>query len=145
MSKTPASRRLIRRLLVGVLVSTQMVIAANACSGVSGMPMIEEDWPANAAIAPDPRVAAHPRDDLGADCRHLDPALPSLYIARGQYGQQSADDGLAPAVPAALLTSYYKLPPHSASSVRVGAASRPNGRPAAVDPPHAILHCCFRI
>jgi hypothetical protein len=149
-----ASRRSICRLLIGVLASTQLAIAAYACSGMSRMLMLEDDQPAGAAvamakldlaspIASDPGVAANHGVDAG--CGRLDPAFPNLCVAHYQYGQQSADHSPAPTVPAALLTSLYTLPPLGESSERTGLASGPNSARAAADPHHATLHCCLRI
>jgi hypothetical protein len=153
-----ASRRLVCRLLIGVLLSTQLAIAAYACSGMSRMLIPEQDQPANAAIAmagldlaspiasnPGAGAAANQGNGMDAGCGRLDPAFPNLCVAHYQYGQQSADHSAAPTVPAALLTSLYTLPPLGESSERTGLASGPNSARAAADPPHATLHCCLRI
>ena len=151
------SRRSICRLLIGVLVSTQLAIAAYACNGISRMAMRGQELPVGTAMAmarPDladpagsnPGAAAANQDKaVDPGCSRLDPALPNLCVAHHQYGQQSADHSPAPTVPAALLVGLYTLPPLGESSERVGPAAGPGDPPAAVDPPHAVLHCCLRI
>ena len=124
MMLTQASRRAICRLLIGVLVSTQLAIAAYACSGTPRAVRTEQDQPTSAAaamadhngvgpVASDPATAA---SQGGGRNR----ALPSLCVAHCQYGQQRADHTPAPAVPAALLASLYMLAPLGESSVNVG-------------------------
>jgi hypothetical protein len=151
-----ASRRSICRLLIGVLVSTQLAIAGYACSGISRMLMLEHDQPAGAAIAmatldpaspiaSEPGAAANQDNGVGAGCARLDPVFPNLCVAHHQYGQQCADHSPAPTVPAASLTSLYTLPPLGESSERIGPAPAPHSASAAAGPPHAVLHCCLRI
>ncbi|TAM04469.1 MAG: hypothetical protein EPN67_08035 [Pusillimonas sp.] len=152
MMLTQACRRSICRLLIGVLVSTQLAIAAYACSGTPRMALLEQGQPANTAaamtdhggvglIASDSGAAAN-QGGMGPGYGGLDPALPNLCAAHHQFGQQSADHPPAPAVPAALLTSLYTLAPLGERSGYVGF---PTGPMAAADPPHAVLHCCLRI
>jgi len=138
-----ASRRSICCLLIGMLVSTQLAIAAYACSGMPRMLMLEQNRSVGAAIAMAQLDLAAANQDNG--CGRLDTALPNLCVAHCQYGQQSADHSPAPTVPAVLLTSLYTLAPLGESSERTGPATGPNGAPAVADPPHAVLHCCLRI
>ena len=151
-----ASRRSICRLLIGVLVSTQLAIAAYACNGISRMAMRGQDLPVSAAMTmarPDladpvgsnPGAAANQDKALDPGCSRLDPALPNLCVAHHQYGQQSADHSPAPTVPAALLIGLYTLAPLGESFERAGPAAGPGDPTAPVDPPHAVLHCCLRI
>lgn len=150
------SRRLICRLLIGVLVSTQLAIAAYACNGIARMAMPGQGLPITAAMAMDRSGAADPAGSIsaaaanqdegpGPGCSRLDPALPNLCVAHHQYGQQSADHSPAPTVPAALLIGLYTLAPPGASSERASSPAGLGDPPAAVDPPHAVLHCCLRI
>lgn len=156
MSLAVASKRSIRRLLLGVLVSAQLVIAAHACAGNSPMLTRSQDQAAGAVIAalqldptapgaPAPGASGNPGDGTDAGCTRVDPALPNLSIGRGPCGQQSADLGSALVLPAALLTPLYTLSPLGEMSERIGPASRARGSPAVADPPHATLHCCLRI
>lgn len=151
-----ASRRSICRLLIGVLVSTQLAIAAYACNGIARMAMPGQGLPITAAMAMDRLSAADPAgsvsaaaanqdEGIGPGCSRLDPALPNLCVAHHQYGQQSAEHTPAPTVPAALLIGLYTLAPPGETSERAASAAGPGDPPAAVDPPHAVLHCCLRI
>ncbi|TBR72408.1 MAG: hypothetical protein EPN64_18155 [Burkholderiaceae bacterium] len=152
MMLTQASRRAICRFLIGVLVSTQLAVAAYACSGTARVAQLEQVQPGNAAVAMVDHNGAGPIASYpGAAANQgamgyggLDPALPNLCAAHYQYGQQSADHTPAPAVPAALLTSLYMLAPLGDSSGYVGSHTGPTGLLAVADPPHAVLHCCLR-
>ena len=144
MTTPQALRRSICRLLIGVLVSTQVAIGAYGCPGVSRMLMLEHDPSANAVAASDSGLAENQGDGMGSGCDRLDPALPNLCVAQSRYGQQSADHSPALTVPAVLLTSLYTLSPLGERAERTRPASGPEGPPAAADPPHAVLHCCFR-
>jgi hypothetical protein len=152
---TLASRRSICRLLIGVLVSTQMAIAAYACSGMPRMARLEQDRPVGAAVAmadhgrvgamaSDAGSAAIQGDGMGTGYGGMDPTLPNLCVAHCQYGQQSADHASAPAVPTALLTGLYTLPSLGESSEHAGPLIGPQGSLTAAAPSHAILHCCLR-
>jgi hypothetical protein len=147
------SRRSISRLLIGVLVSTQMAIAGYACPGVSGKPMHAPGLPAVAAMAmgrpdvaePAPSnrdIAVNPDTGMDNDCSRLDPALPNLCVAQHQYGQQSAEHGPALTVAPAWLVSLYTLPAAVESSVRARAGW--SSAEAVPEAPHAVLHCCLR-
>ena len=140
---TLASRRSICRLLIGVLVSTQMAIAAYACSGMPHMARLDEDRPAG-AMASDPGAVAIQGDGIGTGYNSMDPTLPNLCVAHCQYGQQSAAHASAPAVPAALLTGLYTLPPPGVTPEHAGPRIGPQGSLTAAAPPHTILHCCLR-
>ncbi|TAL71639.1 MAG: hypothetical protein EPN79_04250 [Burkholderiaceae bacterium] len=152
MTMTRILRREICRLLIGVIVSTQLAVAAYACSGTARITQLEQIQPANAAAAMAGHNGASPVSSYpGAAANQgamgfggLDPALPNLCAAHYQYGQQSADHAPAPAVPAALLTSLYTLAPPGDSSGYVGSRAGPSGLLAVADPPHAVLHCCLR-
>jgi hypothetical protein len=114
------------------LLFAQGAVAAYAC------PALKTALAASAA-----QEAAMP-----ADCEHMgrmDEATPNLCVAHCQLGQQSADSQPAPTVPPV-------LPNVLVVALADPAALESNGRlqasecfPAAASPPHAILHCCFRI
>ena len=83
--------------------------------------------------------------DGGEACHAgMDAAQPNLCAAHCHQGQQSSDHASATVVPVALLTSRYELPALDRHAVRTGALAGLPAPPAAVDPPHAILHCCLR-
>lgn len=143
------SWRSICRLLIGVLLLTQLAIAAHACAGLSRMDMPSRDRNADAAgamagggmvdlSAPDLGAAADQGDGM-------DPKLSNLCVAHCQYGPQSADHAQALAMPAVLANYLYTLPPLGEVAVDAGLPPGPGRPPAAAEPPHAILHCCWRI
>lgn len=116
-------RQTVCRLLIGVLLFAQLAIAAYACPQLSSAG----------------EASAMPPADMAPDCPGMgqpDPALPNLCVEQFHFGQQS-DHMQTPTLPAILLTALYTLPllPEPADPPRSAAAS----------PPHAILHCCFRI
>jgi hypothetical protein len=146
------TRNLLRKLaraLVGVVLLAQMSIAAYACPGISsalqasrpaatlGTPTAE---PADTAAL---RMAseAPPCDDMvGA----MDPTSSNLCAEHCKYGQQS-DRSATVSVPAAALVALYATPvmPERVLPPRPGAA--PMSALVAASPPHAILHCVYRI
>lgn len=152
IASTLALKRLICRVLIGVLVSTQFAIAAYACPGFG------QAGPEHAAMSGSPGSAAaelvsmiDSAGDAAAGApgqpQHsaLDPMLPNLCMAHCQYGQQSAEHTPAPALAPVLLTALYTLPALDRTTAAGGRAAAPaGGPPVAVDPPHAILHCCLR-
>ena len=117
-------RNALCRFMAAVLLCTQLAVSAFACPGPQAMSTVAmTDCPdmADASSSPSALCAAH--------C---------------QQGQQS-DQAQVPAVPAAVLSRSYLLPdpvepgmPAQRFTVRQSAF-------AAADPPHAILHCSFRI
>ena len=153
-------KRLLCRLLIGILLFAQMAVAAYACPQLSptgfgfsqpstvsstsyglGGPASQNSVAAGALAAPP--VAGMPPccDGMGQS----DPSNPNLCAGHCQFGQQS-DQTQTPTLPAALLTSsfYIVFPvPELTVSPRPIAASADIH--AAASPPHAILHCCFRI
>jgi hypothetical protein len=148
-------RRWICRLLIGVLVSTQMALAAYACGGFA-RELMHAEVPAGTAMAMGRSGAAEPagsdrgiamNPDTGTDdgCSRLDPALPNLCVAQHQYGQQSAEHSPAPTVATAWLVSLYPLPATSENSARARLGWGPGHAVPTPDPPHAVLHCCLRI
>ncbi|KGH21593.1 hypothetical protein [Comamonas thiooxydans] len=157
MTMTRAFRQFVCRLMLGVLVFGQMAIAAYACPALSGAP---QSLPTMAMNAP---VAAMLGDDAGASmavsldtsatadmaamagCDQIDDSAANLCVEHCRFGQQSADHASAPSVPAALLTTLYTLPvlPEPPGHARPSADFK--FQRVAASPPHAILHCCFRI
>ena len=83
-------------------------------------------------------------DCAGMMMSQLDEAAPNLCAEHCNYGEQS-DQPRTPAAPAVTLISLYVVPlvPELAAPVWRGIAA--SGLLTARAPPHAILHCCFRI
>lgn len=141
--------RFIARLLVGVMMFAQMTVAAYACTGAQAavMPGVGPSGISGISGADVTMVrAAMTGLAAGAhDHAAIDPAQPNLCAAHCQSGQQNADGRLVASVPAAIPTSLYPRASEMllAGILRVSAA--PHDPPPDADPPHAILHCCFRI
>ena len=141
--------RRVARGLVGVVVLAQLSIAAYACPGISsalqasrqatdiGTPM---SGPADAAALRMAAQAPACGDMAGA----MDPTFANLCAEHCKYGQQS-DQASTVNVPAAALVALYALPlaPFAAPPPRPAAASM--SALVAASPPHAILHCVYRI
>lgn len=149
---TQAFRRLICRVLIGVFVSAQFAIAAYACPGVSES-ITTEAAVSGTVVAAEKGTGsmdahtsmAGPNMDGSDGHAGLDPMLPNLCSGHCQFGQQAADHTPAPAVSPALLSALYTLPAADGSSAYGARRARyRESPPGAGDPPHSILHCCFR-
>tara|TARA_B100001105_G_scaffold253689_1_gene247760 strand:+ start:6317 stop:6760 length:444 start_codon:yes stop_codon:yes gene_type:complete len=141
--------RRVARWLIGVVLLAQMSIAAYACPGISsalqagrqataiGMPMAE---PTDAAAL---RVAAQEPacDDMAGA---MDPTSANLCAEHCKYGQQS-DHASTVNVPATALVALYSTPavPEPVPLPQPALASM--SALVAACPPHAILHCVYRI
>ncbi|AKU11575.1 hypothetical protein AzCIB_1679 [Azoarcus sp. CIB] len=149
------AERLICRLLVGILLFAQLAVAAYACpqwsstgsglaTSMAGMSSMAD--PAAMAPASEDSAGATAVADMAPGCAGMDqpdPDNPNLCVEYFHFGQQS-DHTQAPTVPAALLVSLYIIPALPAPMTPARPAASPSLL-AAAPPPHAILHCCFRI
>lgn len=157
MTMTRTFRRFVCRLLLGVLVFGQMAIAAYACPALSGapqsLPMMAMN--ASAAAMPDdeagtsmamlPDASAAPAVVAMTGCGQVDDSAVNLCAEHCRFGQQSADHAPAPAVPAVLMTALYAFPAPPEPLGHVRPPADMEFEQVAASPPHAILHCCFRI
>jgi hypothetical protein len=117
-------RNAVCRFMAVVVLSTQLAVSAFACPGPQAMSTV---------VMP------------GCPDMAGDAAGPSaLCAAHCQQGQQS-DQAQLPALPVVLLARLYTLPEPVEPGVPAQRFTAPHGAFAAADPPHAILHCCFRI
>ena len=122
------------RLLIAAVLFAQMAVAAYACPSLVKS-RLDSTTDATAAKTP-------------GDCDHmagmLDSASPGLCSAHCHNHEQSADHADAPTLPPALFATLYWLviPEMAEPAVHSPDASVLH---AALPPPHAILHCCFRI
>jgi hypothetical protein len=128
--------RTICRMLIGVVLFAQLAVSAYACPGLSGAGAQSMDTDM-AAAAP---AGMHCEDMAGS----MDASSTNLCAEHCRQGHQS-DQAATLTVPVALLTALYTLPlapeppaPTPRHAAEVGSAL------AAISPPHAILHCCFR-
>ena len=140
---TRALKRAVGRALIALLLFAQMVVAAYACPRMAPH---GTDWELSAAATSADVTAAGAEDraadmPIGCDGAAID--SPNLCAAHCQAGDQNTDT-THPIVPASVLSSFYVVPIPSAPS-----ELNRNRSPAAaintIPPPHAILHCCFRI
>ena len=138
--------RTVARGLVGVVVMAQLAIAAYACPAFSAATTTNAQMPARSALAeePDTALAGVPMncDDMTGGL--IDPSAPNLCAEHCKVGQQS-DQAQTITVPAVVLTPLYAAPlvPETALLPRPAAATM--SALVAASPPHAILHCVFRI
>ena len=136
MSLSRAFSKSLGRWLIGVLLFAQLAVASYACPGLSGMASMAS------SAAPDAAVAAMP-----PGCDQIDPNAANLCAEHCRYGQQSADTATATVVLAAIPTLLYSLPLEPARLPGFGRSipALDASLTAAPPPPHAILHCVFRI
>lgn len=129
-------RRIVARLLVGVLVYAQLAVAAYACIGA----------------LPDPALVVN--DDSSvmvghsgqAQAQHVDPDQPALCVAHCRNGQQNVGAEPMPIPPLALATGYFTLEPMASStSANAKHMALAGSMPPIADPPQRTLHCCLRI
>lgn len=142
-------KRLICRVLIGVLLSAQFAVAAYACPEISSA-QLQTDVLALAGLTDgssghESQATASPVG-LGKEHGRMDPTLPNLCDEHCRSGEQKAEQPVAPSVPSAVLSALYPLPdPEGIPALQVGFATSAAAMPAApADPPHAILHCCLR-
>lgn len=116
-------RNALCRFMAGVVLCAQLAVSAFACPGPQAMTTV---------VMP------------GCPDMAVDAASPSaLCAAHCQQGQQS-DQTPSPALPAVVMARFYTLPEPAEPAVPAQRLTAPHRALAAADPPHAILHCCFR-
>jgi hypothetical protein len=129
--------RSVARLMAMVLVFAQLAVSAYACPRLQPVSSAPES-PASAPMV---------MSEDGSDCAGrmaLDPASPTLCAEHCKVGQQS-ERAWTVSVPPALLNALYPLaPPRATSPVPRSTAAPPDALVAA-SPPHAVLHCVYRI
>ena len=129
----------VARGLVGVLLFAQMAIAAYACPGLASA-MASDMQRGDASVAAATVQMVNCDDMVGT----MDPTSANLCAEHCKLGQQS-DQAPTLNVPAAVLTALYATPlvPATAPPPRIAAATM--SALVAASPPHAILHCVYRI
>ena len=123
--------RAVARGLVGVVLMAQTIVSAYACPAMA--------LPATATM---PIAQMSNCDDMAGA---MDASSPNLCAEHCKYGQQS-DQAPTLNAPAAVLTALYLTPlvPKMAAPPPRRAAATLSALVAA-SPPHAILHCVYRI
>ena len=120
--------------MVAAILFAQIAVSAYAC------PSLLKSGVASAAVA----IADGNVIDCDQMVGMLDPAAPSLCSAHNHSHEQSADHADSPVLPPALFAVLYWLMVQTPVE-RVGTPPAASVLHAALPPPHAILHCCFRI
>ena len=147
MSSSHTLRQAVSRLLIGVLLFAQLAVAGYGCPGLKVVGPAGHGGTATAAQAAVANTAAAVLPSMAPGCDQMDPAAPNLCVQHCHQGQQSADTASVPAVGAGIPTLLYSLPPEPQRSLGSGRSfPAPDAWwAAAPEPPHAILHCVFRI
>lgn len=149
MSWFRAPRKSICRVLIGILLFAQFAVASYACPRLSDTASIANGYPATlTAVAVDSQGAVSVSTaGILSDCDRMDQDAGNLCAEHCRQGQQSVDSAPAPVMQAAMPTLLYPLflePEHTPGFGRSFPAH--DARMAAAHaPPHAILHCVFRI
>ncbi|MCU0937635.1 MAG: hypothetical protein MUC86_00505 [Burkholderiaceae bacterium] len=135
--------RPIARLMVGVLLFARIAVSAYACTSGAGAAM----GGAAGADAAMTMAAASMADPASGNAGHgaMDPAQPNLCAAHCRSGEQNAGAKPLPDLPATSPVSLYPLAPVTLAVRKRRAVAAAEDPPPVADPPHAILHCCFRI
>lgn len=139
--------RTICRALIGVVMLTQMAIAAYACPGVarSAAMAVQMQMQMASVTASDADAAdASPAMDCEGMSGPMDPDFANLCAEHCHHGQQSDQTSML-TVPAVLLTALYDTSPAPVPGASPGAAVEAASSRVAAEPPHTLLHCCLRI
>jgi hypothetical protein len=136
-------RRFIARLLAGVMVFAQMAVAAYGCTNALDL-ALEAATPSGMAFGMAGAAMTGATDGY-AGHGMMDPAQPNLCAAHCQSGQQNAAGKPAPEVPITMPVSLYPQAPLALPSGALLVSTARDGPPPMADPPHALLHCCYRI
>ena len=127
-------QRTICRLLIAAILFVQIAVSAYACPSL----LKSSDRTATVATT----------DSMPKDCDQmagmLDPAAPSLCYTHCHNHEQSADHADSPMLPPSLFATLYWLAGQTPVEP-VSDTPEASVLHAALSPPHAILHCCFRI
>ena len=138
----------IARALIGVLLFAQFAVAGHACA--RALAQVVAPGSDVMVLGANPDAMAHAVGALETEaappCHPVDGDATILCVEHCRYGQQNVGASVAASVAPGLAALLYtvRLEPLSAPvSGRVPAA--PCMHRAAAPPPHAILHCVFRI
>ena len=146
MSLSHVLRKSIARLLIGVVLFAQLAVSSYACPGLKVMDSVGNGGAATAMHGVVANTAAEPAA-MPPGCDQIDPNAANLCAEHCHQGQQSADTANVPAVSLGIPTLLYSLPLEPQCSLGSGRSfpARDACLDAAPEPPHAILHCVFRI
>ncbi len=134
------TRSLLRGLargLIGVLLFAQLAVAAYACPGLAAKA------PA-AALASADAAADAEMPDCDDMVGAMDPESANLCAEHCKQGKQS-DQAPTLTVPVGMLTALYTTTPTQPGKAPPRPAAATLSALVAASPPHAILHCVYRI
>ncbi len=146
---TRRSRRMLSWIVAGALLYGQIAIAAYACPRLVPASDVVQRV---ASIAPaadmtsdaTEQPASAPMGNCAGGIGTMDRSSVNLCAEHCKYGEQS-ERAPTVSVPAVLLTTLYIAPAIPEPTVSPHPAADAGSALAAASPPHAILHCCFRI
>jgi len=131
-------RRVMARLLVGLLVYAQMALAGYVCVEPSHLAR-NGTMPASVTpFAPGATSAAAAFDS------RMDAPQAGMCAAHCQSARQNLDVKPFAGPALALLAGYFTLEPVISGLGVERPVSPATAPPPLADPPHAILHCCMR-
>ena len=144
-----AMSKAVSRLLIVVLLFAQFAVASYACPGLIGN-VVQVNGQAAMVIAATPSAQLHADATQAVTspaCDQMGTQALNLCVEHCRFGQQSADTAPVPIVHLAIPTLLYPLPLEPPRSLGSGWAFPANDASlvAVHPPPHAILHCVFRI
>ena len=134
------------RGLIGVLLFAQFAVSSYACPRLAET--ADSGLASTATVTMEPMKAAPAKvADMPPGCDQMDQDAANLCAEHCRHGQQSFDSAAAPAVQAAIPTLLYLLVVEPVNTPGLGRSfPAPDANVTAVHPPpHAILHCVFRI
>ena len=149
MTMTRALSKATGRVLIGVLLFAQFAVASYACPGLSGMTSTSNRGleAAVAVASPQDETSTPNASQMAPGCEQMDQDAANLCVEHCRHGQQHADTATAPVTFATIPALLYSLPIEPARRLGSGRSfPAPDASLAAAPPPpHAILHCVFRI
>jgi hypothetical protein len=135
MRFTRTARTWWSRSLIASLLFLQLATAAYACA-------MHSTPPTDGSMAGMPCAQAMADEDMAA----MDPDQPGLCHEHCKGGSQTIEPAAAVVVAApAMVVLFVITAPVSPAGEASGWQARRVERDSAPPPPHAILHCCFRI
>jgi hypothetical protein len=135
------TRRLLCRLFAGMLLLSQWLVAAHACAVMAPSHHQLMRQLHHPVVMTEAAEAMSPCDSMAAPCEHGPSSLCSEHCHAGQQSDQVPGASVAPALPA----GAHPLPAPVLQAAHAPLVARDVPARAAAPPPHAILHCCFRI
>ena len=153
MKMTRSFKRVVCQVLVGALLFAQLASASYACPWLPNSGSTTQQVPT--AVAEETMFADTAADmtaDAGSgaamDCEQMtvqsERKSPNLCAQDCQHGQQVSQSKPPTFASVFLIPSHFVAPTPVTSRTPPARVASPDLR-AAISPPHAILHCCFRI